>query len=248
VTTHDTVVTCDRCARAVRTIDGVPLYLEETGADDRGRGGGLAHSTFERPRGYRSCIGAKYYLQSVLGVRDAELGVDETVRDKSVLDVGCGPALDLPNAENGHVVARRYVGIDTSASFVLAARARHADPKFDFAQASALDLPFDDKSFDVVLASFLLHHVHGDLGRVIDEFTRVARSHVVIFDHLRSEQYGKQRVQGLYWRVFDGGFRYLTAPEWDALLARFAGVRRARSGILFGHVVKFVCEVPASTS
>ncbi len=236
-------MTCSNCARVVRTINGVPLYLE--GAES-GHGSGLAQATFERPRGYESCIRAKYRLQSLLGAQDALIGVDEITAGRSVLDVGCGPALDLPNAENGHAFARRYVGLDTSASFVLSARERHTAANFDFAQASALELPFDDKSFDVVLASFLLHHVHGDLNQAIDEFQRVARHHVVIFDHLRSEGSVKQRVQGLYWRVFDGGFQYQTAPEWDALLERFEITRRARSGVLFGHVVKFICQVPAA--
>jgi ubiquinone/menaquinone biosynthesis C-methylase UbiE len=109
-----------------------------------------------------------------------------------------------------------------------------------------LELPFDDKSFDVVLVSFLLHHVNGDLVRVIDELNRVARGHVVIFDHRRADHRAKQSIQDLYWRVFDGGLQYLTAAEWDVLLERFRVVRRARSGLLFGHVVKLVCEVPPS--
>jgi len=237
------LVTCAYCERTVRTINGVPLYLEGTESE---HGGGLAQSTFERPRGYQSCIRAKYCLQSLLGARDAQIDIDQITKDKSVLDVGCGPALDLPNAENGHTLAKRYVGLDTSASFVLSARERHPSAQFQFGQASALELPFEDNSFDVVLASFLLHHVRGDLGQAVDEFARVARSHVVIFDHLRSERSFKRHVQGAYWRIFDGGFQYLTAAEWDELLRRFRIVRRVRSGLLFGHVMKFVCEVPAA--
>jgi len=83
-----------------------------------------------------------------------------------VLDVGCGTgAQTLPAAEvagPGNVV-----GVDPSPDMLEQAREK-AEKKgldIDFRGAAIEKLPFDDQQFDVVLSSFMLHHLPEDVMR-----------------------------------------------------------------------------------
>ena len=87
------------------------------------------------------------------------------------LDVGCGPGAltgELVNRLGAEAVA----AVDPSEPFVAAARARH--PGVDVRSASAEQLPFDDDSFDVVLAQLVVHFM-ADPVAGIAEMARVAR-------------------------------------------------------------------------
>jgi SAM-dependent methyltransferase len=106
--------------------------------------------------------------------------------EATLLDVGTGRG-DIA------VAAKRFAkknglelhtfGIDISAPLVSA-----ADGGSDsIVRGDALKLPFRDKSFDVVLASQLLHHFRADAAdAVVREMNRVARRRVVISDLRRS--------------------------------------------------------------
>jgi len=85
------------------------------------------------------------------------------------LDVGCGPgALTARLVDRLGVDA--VVGVDPSASFVAAARARF--PGLDVREARAEALPFADGSFDAVLAQLVVHFMDDpvtglrEMGRV----------------------------------------------------------------------------------
>ena len=230
------------CGFSVAVTRGVPLFLIDQ--QDSGKNSALAESTFRKPAGYERLISIKSGIQRAIAQRDARIGIAEFVNGASVLDVGCGPSLDLPSAENDHETADCYYGVDASAEFVLAARDNHPGAKYRFAQADTRALPFADNSFDTVLASFTIHHVAGDPASVVHELTRVARRHIVIYDHLRAAPSFKRRIQDTYWKYFDGGENYLTAEEWGSVLADLSVRRSVRSGVLFGHVVKFACDAP----
>jgi SAM-dependent methyltransferase len=70
-----------------------------------------------------------------------------------VLDVGCGPAEMLPELSGVH-----YVGIDLSAAYIDAARARYPG-RGEFLVGDAASLGTTGRRFDVVLGIALLHHL-----------------------------------------------------------------------------------------
>jgi SAM-dependent methyltransferase len=90
---------------------------------------------------------------------------------KSVLDVGCGIGLDHQPLSN-----LAYLGVDVTPKFTREAR-RNGVP---CVQASALQLPFKDGSFDTVYCRNLLLHLPPEhVMLVLDEMLRVARNRVV---------------------------------------------------------------------
>jgi len=88
-----------------------------------------------------------------------------------VLDVPCGTGRLF------EAIARSAkaspIGVDVSAGML--AEAREREPRARLVRASAWQLPFADRSFDVVIACRLLHHVGEEeaLARVLGELVRV---------------------------------------------------------------------------
>jgi 2-polyprenyl-3-methyl-5-hydroxy-6-metoxy-1,4-benzoquinol methylase len=104
-----------------------------------------------------------------------------------ILDVATGYA-DIPRT-----IARwgrrrglqvRIEAIDSHPQILeLARRASLAYPEIHFREGDALALPYPDESFDVVLASLILHHTEGEAqARLLRELYRVARCAVVVND------------------------------------------------------------------
>lgn len=90
------------------------------------------------------------------------------VGDAHVLEVGCGTGV---MAERIHALPGvTLVATDYSTRFVELTAARGVDAR----QADICYLPFDDDSFDVVYAGWMLYHVR-DLERAMNEVRRVLR-------------------------------------------------------------------------
>jgi ubiquinone/menaquinone biosynthesis C-methylase UbiE len=95
-----------------------------------------------------------------------------------VLDVGCGPGSNWPQWKRLESPAM-VVGVDISERMIEEARRRHPDGRFEVARIH--ELPFPDGSFDVVIASAVLHHIpdehlpaaFAELHRVLDEHGRI---------------------------------------------------------------------------
>ena len=104
------------------------------------------------------------------------VGIDEGMR---VLDVGTGSggSVAIPAAKRGADV----VGSDISDVHFEAARRRAADAgvEVEWVEADALDLPFEDGSFDRVLSTFG-HMFAPDHARAASELVRVAKPGGVI--------------------------------------------------------------------
>lgn len=95
----------------------------------------------------------------------------------SALDVACGSG--KLTAELARIAGRegRVVGLDFSPRMLDVARADH--PGITFLEGDALNLPFDDSSFDAATIAFGLRNL-ADPVRGLREMIRVARRAVVL--------------------------------------------------------------------
>ena len=104
-----------------------------------------------------------------------------------ILDVGTGYA-DIPRAivrwarRRGQLM--EITAVDRHpATVVLAARACATYPEIRLRSADALALPFPPHSFDLVLASQILHHLEGtEPVHLLRELARVARYGILVHD------------------------------------------------------------------
>lgn len=105
-------------------------------------------------------------------------GLVEHPTSSSVLDVGCGNGfLTVPLEER----FGRAVGLDYSPAMIA------ANPAREKLVGDATTLPFGDKSFDLVVASHLLHHLPRQArSSAVREMARVARRGVVLYEPNRS--------------------------------------------------------------
>jgi ubiquinone/menaquinone biosynthesis C-methylase UbiE len=106
----------------------------------------------------------------------------------SAIDVGCGFGDEAAEMARRVGPVGRVVGVDVSESMIGEARRRH-DPlvaQLSWRVADALDLPFEDDSFDARGAATVLQHVP-DPASVLREMTRVLRPGgriaILEFDH-----------------------------------------------------------------
>ncbi len=86
-----------------------------------------------------------------------------------VLDVGCGPGTYYSALQAVHPDID-YHGLDASEGMLI----KHPAPDENLKLGQADDLPFDDDSFDVVMANHMLYHVP-NIEKAIVEFKRVLK-------------------------------------------------------------------------
>ena len=100
-------------------------------------------------------------------IRRMTVEMAAAVPGESVLDVGCGTG-SLALAAKAAVGREGSVrGIDASPEMIEQARrkAAKAGAKADFRVALIEELPFGEGEFDLVLSSFMLHHLPDDVKR-----------------------------------------------------------------------------------
>ncbi len=94
--------------------------------------------------------------------------------DAGILDLGCGPGLMW--AENRERIPDGWTItlMDASAGMVREAEERLGSDRITFKVADAQEIPFEDETFDAVLAHHMLYHV-SDRSRALSEVARVLR-------------------------------------------------------------------------
>lgn len=195
-----------------------------------------AAGLFSRPLLYRTKVNLLLRLN-----KTDDISVEQLLLGKSVLDVGCGPFTygydtKLPGS---------ITGIDLSPQFVQSMSAQ--DPNNFYMVASAGKIPYADKSFDVSLLRYILHHIPDHTENILREVARVTRGQILIIDHVRSEFFLQSKIQAAYWTVFDGGHHYYSIREWDRLLAPFTVTTFRRTGKMFGNICQIILQSTEST-
>jgi ubiquinone/menaquinone biosynthesis C-methylase UbiE len=132
-----------------------------------------------------------------------------------VLDLGCGPG------RAAEALADRYGAVVTGldASPEMLAAAREVAPSVTFVQGFAEDLPFADRSFDLVVSNFVVH--------LLDRTAAFAEIYRVL------------RTGGIYWIKTEDPEtirNYWAAPLFPSLVgfetARFPGESRLRDELV----------------
>lgn len=138
------------------------------------------------------------------------------------LDVGCGPGA-LTTELVRRLGPEHVAAVDPSAPFVAAARARQ--PGVMVIEASAEQLPFPDRSFDVALAQLVVHFMADPVAGLAEMGRVTKRGGVVaacVWDHA-----GGHGPLSLFWRAA----RSLDPEADDESL--MAGTRRGHLAELF---------------
>jgi ubiquinone/menaquinone biosynthesis C-methylase UbiE len=112
---------------------------------------------------------------------------------ETVLDVGCGTGTMALVAKRRVGDSGRVVGIDPSRRLLAGARrkAARAALTVDFREASIEMLEFPDKSFDVAMGSFMIHHLPDQVAyKGLAELHRVLKpgGRLLLIDFVRTEQ------------------------------------------------------------
>ena len=114
--------------------------------------------------------------QHVVGDKILFLIKDELLKEEDlgeVLELGCGTGLF---SESLQKVSKNIIATDFSEEMVAAARVTRANLKnVRFEKADALNLEYENESFDTVFMANLIH-VIGDAKRVIQESKRVLKN------------------------------------------------------------------------
>lgn len=90
---------------------------------------------------------------------------------ESILDIGCGQGICSQKIDLG---LAHYTGVDSSELLIKRASEIYEASNKTFLVADALDLPFEDESFDAVFSVSLIHLVE-DIDEVIYEMSRVLK-------------------------------------------------------------------------
>jgi len=112
---------------------------------------------------------------------------------KTCLDVGCGQGRYL--IALGRLKAKKAIGIDINDYAIKATKERPQFKEFkniEIRKSSALDIPFNDSTFDFVICSGVAHHTPNP-KKVFDECTRVLKKNGIIYFAV----YGKY----WYWKL-----------------------------------------------
>lgn len=123
-----------------------------------------------------------------LAAAQAVRALTEARGDIRLLDVGVGTGLELPMFPR----RARTVGVDLSEPMLAIARKRVAEQGLDNVEAliamDAMNLEFEDASFDAVVAPYVITVVP-DPRRTLDEIARVVRpgGEIILVNHVRKE-------------------------------------------------------------
>jgi demethylmenaquinone methyltransferase / 2-methoxy-6-polyprenyl-1,4-benzoquinol methylase len=179
----------------------------------------------------------------------------------SALDVACGSGKLTAQLARIAGEGGRVVGLDFSPQMLEVARRDH--PGLEFIEGDALNLPFDDASFDVSTIAFGLRNL-ADPIRGLREMLRVVRRRAVVLEFVRPPQGPVGSAYRLYLKAFlpaiggaisgqPSAYRYLSdtvdsyrTPDELRAMASAAGWKNVRyTGLAMGTVGIVAGDKPA---
>jgi len=125
---------------------------------------------------------AEYFLKRNSVPRQIVLDALSKIRFRSLLEIGCNCGPNLMN-----IIERfpqsEVVGIDINSGAIEMARGLLPPRVIDLVVKPADDIPFSNKSTDVVLTYNLLKYIGNDkIDKVMSEIKRVVRNNIVFFE------------------------------------------------------------------
>ncbi len=161
-----------------------------------------------------------------------------------VLDVGCGTGSLAMVALQRVGETGGVSGIDPSVQMIACAsyKATRRGLSLDFQVGAIEQLTFPDQSFDVVLSSFMMHHLPDDLKRQgLAEIVRVLKpgGRLLVLDMKGHVGPWKSSIQDQPALMKEAGFaqvemgktRYLVFPELDFALGRKSPTGEGRAAL-----------------
>ncbi|MEO1263750.1 MAG: class I SAM-dependent methyltransferase [Bacteroidota bacterium] len=117
------------------------------------------------------------------------LNLGSYVGGRTVLEVGCGVG-DLLKQMSKYSPKELYA-VDSSTESLDFARRYLAGIDVDLTLADPRQLPFPDKSFDVVMVMYELQHIENEkeVQQVVDEAARVCRQWIILVEETAPEKY-----------------------------------------------------------
>lgn len=128
---------------------------------------------------------------------------------KTILDVGCGTgALCSVLNDKGLLVT----GIDPADHMLRVAKSKSENKGVIFIQADVLKrLPFEDKSFDISIASYVAHGMQkNEREKMYAEMSRVTKEKVIIYDYNQNRGLSTSLVE---WLERGDYFRFIRVAE-----------------------------------
>lgn len=140
----------------------------------------------------RRCVGLDSLERAL---HRSSKGVGKPLSELQLLDTGCGTGNYIAAVKNR---VASCVGLDPNTGMIKQARTKHGDdPKVTLQQASVLEIPFPDSSFDVVIMTQVLHHLTPDTHTTaLSEIVRVLRPGGTFWI---STQTPHQHMEGFWW-------------------------------------------------
>ena len=138
----------------------------------------------------------------------------KTAKPEKVLDVCCGTGdISLMLSAEGINVT----GLDFSPAMLTVAKEKDKENKVNWIQGNAMELPFEDGSFDACTISFGLRNTP-DFEQVLREMKRVSRGNIYILDSFIPENKIVYPFYKLYFKtltpLIGGANKYKAEYQW----------------------------------
>lgn len=165
----------------------------------------------------------------VSGFLDAvtELFVQAGPGGKTVLEVGCGEGKLATQLIRNAPAPARYLATDVS----LDAITHKLDPRIETATASIYELPFADRSFDIVVCCEVLEHLEQP-ERGLAEISRVARERVLISTPWEPVWRAMNMARGKYLRALGntpGHVQHFSRRKLETLAGKYLKLHEMRT-------------------